>query len=65
MGVGAYRTDNGKTYIFKAVKEAETRILADETIDKEYLPIDGLAKFNTASRELLFGPANSDRITTV
>ena len=55
VGVGAYRTDEGKPYVFKAVQEAEKRILADASLNKEYLPISGLAEFNTLSRELLFG----------
>jgi len=64
--VGAYRTDQGKPLIFQAVKEAEKRLLEDPTIFKEYLPIDGLASFNKAAKELVFGPlASSDRIVTV
>lgn len=55
LGVGAYRCDKGKPYVFPSVLEAERRISADPTINKEYLPIDGLEKFNRLSRELLFG----------
>lgn len=55
LGVGAYRCDMGKPYVFPSVKEAERRISADTTINKEYLPIDGQEKFNRLSRELLFG----------
>jgi aspartate aminotransferase len=65
MGVGAYRTDEGKPYIFKAVREAEKIILADTSLNKEYLPIDGLAKFNSLTKDLLFGPESSDKVTTV
>ena len=42
LGVGAYRCDMGKPYVFAAVKEAERRIFADASVNKEYLPIDGL-----------------------
>ncbi|OMJ94533.1 hypothetical protein SteCoe_2317 [Stentor coeruleus] len=55
LGVGAYRTDEAKPYVFKAVKEAEKRILADPTLNKEYLPMRGLDSFNSLSRELLLG----------
>jgi aspartate/tyrosine/aromatic aminotransferase len=52
LGVGAYRDDNEKPFVFKVIKEVE-QILAKQTmenkLDKEYLPIDGLALFNTES----------------
>lgn len=53
LGVGAYRTDAGQPYIFPSVREAERRILGNHS--KEYLPIDGLEKFNRLVRDLLFG----------
>ena len=55
LGVGAYRTDEAKPYVFKVVAEAERRIIADPVLNKEYLPISGLAAFNGLSRDLLFG----------
>ena len=42
LGVGAYRDNNGKPYVFPVVRKAEAAIVADATLDKEYLPIDGL-----------------------
>ncbi|CDI81837.1 aspartate aminotransferase, putative [Eimeria acervulina] len=42
LGIGAYRTDEGKPYVFSVVRKAEAEILKDESLDKEYLPIDGL-----------------------
>lgn len=53
LGVGAYRTDQGQPYVFTVVREAERRILGNHT--KEYLPIDGLERFNSLVRDLLFG----------
>jgi len=53
LGVGTYRTDEGQPFVFTAVREAERRILGNHT--KEYLPIDGLERFNTLVRDLLFG----------
>ncbi|KAJ1663418.1 aspartate transaminase aat1 [Coemansia sp. RSA 1813] len=54
LGVGAYRTDEGKPYVLGAVRKAEELLLA-KGLDKEYLPITGLAKFTTAASELAYG----------
>lgn len=46
LGVGAYRDDNGKPYVFSVVKEIDEKLAAETKagkLDKEYLPIDGLA----------------------
>lgn len=40
LGVGAYRTDDGKPYVFLSVQKAEV-IVAKALFDKEYVPIDG------------------------
>ena len=55
LGVGAYRDEQGKPYIFKTVKEAERRISNDSKINKEYLPIDGLKGLIVASQKVAFG----------
>ncbi|KYO27507.1 aspartate aminotransferase, mitochondrial isoform A [Alligator mississippiensis] len=54
LGVGAYRDDNGKPYVLNCVRKAEAQIAAKK-MDKEYLPIAGLAEFNKASAELALG----------
>lgn len=54
LGVGAYRDDNGKPFVLPCVKEAEKR-LASSSLDHEYLPIGGNAKFCQAAAELAFG----------
>ena len=48
LGVGAYRDDNEKPYVFNVVSRVEQEIVAAK-LDKEYLPIDGLAQFNKAA----------------
>lgn len=58
LGVGAYRDDNEKPYVFNVVKKAEQEILSDKSLDKEYLPIDGLATFTEVSKKLVFGAEN-------
>eukprot|EP00026_Physarum_polycephalum_P008535 Phypoly_transcript_08623.p1 GENE.Phypoly_transcript_08623~~Phypoly_transcript_08623.p1 ORF type:complete len:419 (+),score=88.08 Phypoly_transcript_08623:52-1308(+) len=56
LGVGAYRTEDGKPYVLGSVKKAEQRIL-EQGHNKEYLPIDGLPEFKTFTTQLLFGDA--------
>ncbi|KAJ2713555.1 aspartate transaminase aat1 [Coemansia spiralis] len=65
LGVGAYRTDEGKPYVLNAVKKAEAALLA-QGLDKEYLPITGLAKFTAAAAELAYGAESPvlDRLAT-
>lgn len=70
LGVGAYRTEEEKPYVFEIVKQVEKELLNDllnDKINKEYLPIDGHAGFNEESKKLIFGEncANLDRIVTV
>ncbi|KAJ8596932.1 PLP-dependent transferase [Rhizopogon salebrosus TDB-379] len=57
LGVGAYRDENGKPYVLNAVKKAEEKITAAK-LDKEYLPITGLAGFTNNAAKLAYG-ANS------
>ena len=54
LGVGAYRTEELQPYVLKVVRKAEERIL-EARENKEYLPIEGLPAFNTATRNLLLG----------
>eukprot|EP00126_Sphaerothecum_destruens_P001727 Sdes_comp15142_c0_seq1m3953 len=55
LGVGAYRTEEGKPWILPVVTKAESMILADKTLDHEYLPIDGLKEFTAAASRLVLG----------
>ncbi|WP_372880661.1 amino acid aminotransferase [Psychromonas sp.] len=54
LGVGIYKNENGQTPILATVKEAEKRLLAEETT-KSYLTIEGLAAYGVAVQKLLFG----------
>lgn len=54
LGVGAYRTDDGKPYVLDCVRQAEKLVMA-ENLDKEYAPITGVAAFTDASIRLLLG----------
>jgi aspartate aminotransferase len=66
LGIGAYRTEDGKPYVLNVVKKAEEKILAKtgNGIDKEYLGVDGLAAIKPLTQELIFGKA-SDSIASV
>jgi aspartate aminotransferase, cytoplasmic len=60
LGVGAYRTEEGKPLVFPVVRAAEAKIVADHSLDKEYLPIDGNQDFNKGARGVLFGWDHAD-----
>jgi aspartate aminotransferase len=36
LGVGAYRDEEGKPYVFPVIKKAEQIIFENESLDKEY-----------------------------
>ncbi|CAO2825920.1 unnamed protein product [Amaranthus hypochondriacus] len=69
LGVGAYRTEEGKPLVLNVVRRAEQQLINDRSRVKEYLPITGLAEFNKLSAKLMFGadsPAiKENRVTTV
>jgi aspartate aminotransferase len=62
LGVGAYRTSEGKPWILPVVKKAE-KILAEkverEEINHEYLPVLGLDAFTKAATTMLLGENSS------
>jgi aspartate aminotransferase len=53
LGVGAYRDDDGKPYVFQSVRKAEEHIISSK-LDKEYAPIDGTPGFTQSAQKLLF-----------
>jgi aspartate/tyrosine/aromatic aminotransferase len=55
LGVGAYRDNAGKPYVFPIVKKCELEIVNDATLDKEYAPIEGVADFIKGSQGVIFG----------
>ncbi|KAG2591822.1 hypothetical protein PVAP13_5NG507000 [Panicum virgatum] len=69
LGVGAYRTEEGKPLVLNVVRCAEQMLINDPSRYKEYLPITGLAEFNKLSAKLIFGadsPAiQENRVVTV
>ncbi|KAI3825508.1 hypothetical protein L1987_06998 [Smallanthus sonchifolius] len=55
LGVGAYRTEEGKPLVLNVVRQAEKLLVNDRSRVKEYLPIVGLADFNKLSAKLILG----------
>ncbi len=58
LGVGAYRTDDGKPWVLPVVKKAEAKLAKDieaESINHEYLPVLGLETFRDAATKMLLG----------
>ncbi|GMJ07425.1 aspartate aminotransferase 3, YELLOW-LEAF-SPECIFIC GENE 4 [Hibiscus trionum] len=55
LGVGAYRTEEGKPLVLNVVRKAEQFLVNDQSRVKEYLPILGLAEFNKLSAKLILG----------
>ncbi|KAG9046767.1 Aspartate aminotransferase, cytoplasmic [Tulasnella sp. UAMH 9824] len=53
LGVGAYRDDNNKPWILPSIQEANKRLLSDESLDHEYLPILGLPEYTAAAARLM------------
>jgi len=54
LGVGVYYDDNGKVPLLACVDKAEA-ILIEQHAPRTYLPIEGLAAYDKAVQELVFG----------
>ncbi len=68
LGVGVYFDDNGKLPLLDCVRTAELAMMEKPTA-RGYLPIDGIAAYDTAVKDLVFGadsePVKSSRVATV
>jgi aromatic-amino-acid transaminase len=68
LGVGVYTDDDGKVPLLECVREAED-IRVGSGAPKSYLPIDGLAAYDNAVRDLVFSSAckalTENRIVTI
>ena len=67
LGVGVYYDDNGKLPLLQCVQAAE-KLMMDSPKPRGYLPIDGIAAYDSAVKALVFGaesePVKSGRIAT-
>ena len=68
LGVGVYYDDNGKLPLLDCVRAAEQDMMKAPAA-RGYLPIDGIAAYDSAVKGLVFGPdsepVNSGRVATV
>ena len=68
LGVGVYYDDNGKLPLLKCVQAAEKQMM-ESPKPRGYLPIDGIAAYDSAVKTLVFGadsePVTSGRVVTV
>lgn len=55
LGIGSYKTADGKPLVLTAVKKAESLML-QRNLNKEYLPIEGDMEFVNCGLQLLLGP---------
>ncbi|MBP9064446.1 MAG: aspartate/tyrosine/aromatic aminotransferase [Aquabacterium sp.] len=67
LGVGVYFDDNGKLPLLKCVQTAEKQ-MTDAPKPRGYLPMDGVAAYDSAVKALVFGadsePVKSGRVVT-
>jgi aromatic-amino-acid transaminase len=54
LGVGVYYDDNGKVPLLACVRKAEA-LMMEQQSPRTYLPIEGLAAYDKAVQELVFG----------
>ncbi len=68
LGVGVYYDDDGKLPLLQCVQEAERKMM-EVPKARGYLPIDGIAAYDSAVRNLVFGvesdAVKGGRVTTV
>jgi aromatic-amino-acid transaminase len=68
LGVGVYFDDNGKLPLLACVKAAE-ELMMEAPKARNYLPIDGIAAYDSAVQDLVFGAdtpiRKSGRVATV
>merc|ERR1719326_2687174 len=57
LGVGAYRTEEGKPWPLPSVLAAQLAVVQDPTEDKEYVPIDGKPEHKKPVQSLIFSDA--------
>ena len=68
LGVGVYFDDNGKLPLLQCVQAAE-KAMMDKPTARGYLPIDGIAAYDSAVKTLVFGAdsevVKAGRVSTV
>src|SRR3989442_14999013 len=62
LGVGVYYDDNGKIPLLECVRHAESERLKAAS-PRGYLPIDGIAAYDKAVQQLVFGSQKTNIVT--
>jgi len=57
LGIGAYRTEEGKPWPLPSVLSAQLMVCQDPNEDKEYVPIDGKPEHKKLVQQLIFSDA--------
>jgi len=57
LGIGAYRTEEGKPWPLPSVLAAQMLVCQDASEDKEYVPIDGKPEHKKPVQQLIFSEA--------
>jgi len=57
LGIGAYRTEEGKPWPLPSVLSAQLMVCQDPSEDKEYVPIDGKPEHKKLVQQLIFSDA--------
>jgi aspartate aminotransferase len=57
LGIGAYRTEEGKPWPLPSVLAAQLQVAQDPAEDKEYVPIDGKPEHKKPVQQLIFSDA--------
>merc|ERR1719262_1497563 len=67
LGIGAYRTEEGKPWPLPSVLAAQLAVCQDPTEDKEYVPIDGKPEHKKPVQQLIFsdGAIETGTIATI
>nr|UDB72873.1 cytoplasmic aspartate aminotransferase [Hemiscorpius lepturus] len=55
LGIGAYRTNEGKPWVLPVVRKVEKELAADETLNHEYLSQLGMEEFSRLATRMLLG----------
>lgn len=55
LGIGAYRTNEGKPWVLPVVRKVEKALAEDETLNHEYLSQLGFEEFSKAASTMLLG----------
>ena len=61
LGVGVYYDDNGKVPLLECVQQRRSSDDGSAAAPRSYLPIDGIAAYDTAVQELVFGADSPSR----